>query len=319
MSLGLLLACLVLVDAQNSGDVGAMLRQGKDSSPQVLAAYMPWFGDKSHIDVGYSSHDLDVVRRQIDEAVNMGISGFVVDWNGPRRPYTDKSFAIVQQVASEKHFQVALLYNESDDPDQSTDETIADLDKAYQSYFGPQAAYRDSYVTYKGRPVVFVFPKSGQTNWDRVRQHVNSWPSPPLLLYKDVPGKFANAFDGAYVWVHPGKKGWAPDGSDWGKQHLEDFYKKMKDEFPSKVLVPGAWPGFDDSRAHWGLNRHMDPRCGKTLEETLQMARNFSGPNPVPFLLVQTWNDYEEGTAIERRALKDCDGNGRHSQFSEGS
>jgi hypothetical protein len=49
----------------------------------------------------------------------------------------------------------------------------------------------------------------------------------------------------------------------------------------------------------------MDTRCGKTLEETLHMAEENSGPNPRPFLLVETWNDYEEGTALERRSL-DC-------------
>jgi hypothetical protein len=72
------------------------------------------------------------------------------------------------------------------------------------------------------------------------------------------------------------------------------------------MVVAGAWAGFDDSRAKWGLNRHMDPRCGKTLQDTLRMAEQFSGPNPVPFLLLETWNDYEEGTALERRVLSNC-------------
>jgi hypothetical protein len=297
---------MVLVDVQN-GEISSLVREWKTASPpKVLAAYMPWFGDKNHIDVGYSSHDLDVLRRQIDEAASMGIAGFVVDWNGPRRAYTDRSFALMEQVASEKQFQVALLYNESGDGDQSTDDTISDLDFAYKNYFGPEARYRDAYITFNNRPVIFIFPKSGKTDWDRVRQHISNWAAPPLLLYKDDSSHYANAFDGFYVWVHPGNKGWASDGSDWGKQHLEDFYKRMKDKYPGKITVAGAWPGFDDTRAHWGLNRHMDTRCGKTLEETMHMAQEFSGPNPFPFLLVQTWNDYEEGTEIERRALKAC-------------
>jgi len=57
--------------------------EGSQRPPKILAAYMPWFGDPRHLDVGYSSHDPDVIRRQIDEAVSMGISGFAVDWNGP--------------------------------------------------------------------------------------------------------------------------------------------------------------------------------------------------------------------------------------------
>lgn len=302
-----LLSFMMLGNAQDNG-VRARLQQWKraGSPPKAIAAYMPWFGDKNHIDVGYSSHDLDVLRRQIDEAVNLGISGFAVDWNGSRHAYTDQSFALMEQVASEKYFQVGLLYNESDDAEQSTDETISDLDKAYKDYIGPQARYRDAYLTFNDRPVIFIFPKSGRTDWNRVRQHVSVWAAPPILLYKDGSSQFANAFDGFFVWVHPGKKGWAADGGDWGKQHLEDFYKKMKDEYPGKIVVAGTWPGFDDSRARWGLNRRMDARCGKTLEDTLRLAQEFSGPNPLPFVLVETWNDYEEGTAIERGSAEHC-------------
>src|SRR5947208_8158644 len=85
------------------------------------------------------------------------------------------------------------------------------------------------------------------------------------------------SLDGFYVWINPGKKGWKADGSAWGKDHLEDFYQRMKDKYPEKILVAGAWPGFNDDRASWGLNRHMDTRCGKTLEETLRIAEEHSG------------------------------------------
>ena len=212
-----------------------------------------------------------MIRRQIDEAVSMGIAGFAVDWNGPTHTYTDKNFEIMEKIANEKQFHVALLYNESDDPAQSTDATITSLDRAYQAYFGPDAPYRSAYMTYNNRPVVFIFPKSGKTDWNLVRQHVNSWATPPLLVYKE-DSPYANVLDGFYVWVNPGKKGWEANGSAWGKDHLEDFYKRMRDKYPDKLLVAGAWPGFDDSKASWGLNRHMDTRCGKTLEETLQIA-----------------------------------------------
>ncbi|HSS98700.1 MAG TPA: hypothetical protein VLK33_16815 [Terriglobales bacterium] len=298
------LTCMVVTARSN--DVGTMLEQwNSDNRPKAIAVYMPWFGDPRHIDVGYSSQDPDVMRRQIDEAAGMGITGFAVDWNGPEHTYTDKNFAMMEQIASEKHFQVALLYNECDDPAQSTDATITALDKAYKSYFGPDAPYRSAYMTYNNRPIFFIFPKSGKTDWNLVRQHVNNWATPPLLVYKE-DSPYANVLDGFYVWINPGKKGWQSNGSGWGKDHLEDFYKRMRDKYPEKIMVAGAWPGFDDSKASWGLNRHMDTRCGKTLEETLHMAEEEnSSPNPKPFLMIQTWNDYEEGTALERRSL-DC-------------
>src|SRR6202790_4963466 len=109
---------------------------------------MPWFGDHTHRDVGYSSKDATLLRKQMQEARRIGIGAFVVDWYGESRPYSDHNFALLQQAASESHFHVALLYNEPEDDDnQGTEEAIAALDKAYKSYFGPQAEYRDAYLT----------------------------------------------------------------------------------------------------------------------------------------------------------------------------
>ena len=41
--------------------------------------------------------------------------------------------------------------------------------------------------------------------------------------------------------------------------------------------------------------------CGKTFEESLRLFRRYyTSDRPLPFLMVVTWNDYEEGTAVER-------------------
>jgi hypothetical protein len=279
--------------------------------PTLLAVYMPWFGDHTHMSVGYTSDNPSVLRKQIQKARSTGIAAFVVDWYGDSAPYSDHNFALLQKVASKNHFQVALLYNEPEDEDaEATDGAIAAFDKAYKSYIGPSAKYRDAYFTYQGRPVIFIFPKQGHVDWNRVTQHCSDWAAAPLLIYKDEPpANFANDFAGSYPWVQPGPGGWAADGSNWGEQYLENFYKSMKDKHPDKLAVGGAWPGFDDSAAKWGLNRHMQAGCGKTFDETLHLySRFYTISNPLPFLLIETWNDYEEGTAIERGISSGCNG-----------
>jgi hypothetical protein len=286
--------------------------------PKLLAVYMPWFGDHTHMEVGYSSQDPGVLRKQIQQARHMGISAFVVDWYGENNPYSDHNFALLQQIASESHFQVALLYNEVLDEDaQATDDAIAAVDEAYKNYFGPTARFRDAYLTYNGRPMMFIFPKGGHVDWNRLREHCNNWGTPPLLIYKDQPPpQFADDFAGSYAWVQPGPGGWAPGGSNWGEAYLDSFYKTMQ-KHPDKIAVGGAWPGFDDSAAKWGLNRHIQSACGKTLDETLNFyERYYDSSKPLPFLLIETWNDYEEGTAVERRTATDCgnDGNVKTSQ-----
>jgi len=98
----------------------------------------------------------------------------------------------------------------------------------------------------------------------------------------------------------------------WGEQYLEEFYKNMTDKHPEKVAVGAAWPSFDDSAAKWGLNRHMQSRCGKTLDDTLRFyQRYFDDARPLPFLLIETWNDYEEGTAVERLSFTQCSESGQ--------
>jgi hypothetical protein len=81
----------------------------------------------------------------------------------------------------------------------------------------------------------------------------------------------------------------------------------MADKHPDKIAVGGAWPGFDDSAASWGLNRHIESACGKTFDATLTLYQKYyDGSKPLPFMLIETWNDYEEGTAIERRSVANC-------------
>jgi hypothetical protein len=293
--------------------------QAPRSSPKLLAVYMPWFGDHVHMDVGYSSNDPAVLRRQIQQAHKMGISAFVVDWYGDTRPFSDHNFALLQEAADENHFQVGLLYNESEDDDgQATDEAVAALDKAYKAYIGPEARHRAAYLTYNGHPLIFIFPKHGKVDWNRIVEYCRGWESPPLLLYKDEPpAQFAADFAGLYAWVQPGRQGWTADGSNWGEQYLEDFYKNMRNNHPDKIAVGAAWPGFDDSAAKWGLNRHMQSRCGKTFEDSLHLdGRYFDASNPLPFVMIETWNDYEEGTAIERLSFTKCSQSG---QFGSGS
>jgi hypothetical protein len=267
---------------------------------------MPWFGDHNHMNVGYSSDDPAVVRHQVQQARERGIYGFVVDWNGDRSPFSDHNFGLLERIASENHFHVALLYNEAegDDAEQATLDALNAFDRAYTTYIGPQAPYHDAYLTYEGRPLIFVFPKKGHTDWNRVREQSSHWQSPPLLIYKDEPpSQYSADFSGAYAWVQPGSGGWKPDGSNWGQEYLDNFYRTMRSKHPDEIAVGGAWPSFNDSAAAWGLNRHMDSRCGQTLEDTLGLyKRYYDGAHPLPFMLIETWNDYEEGTAIERNA-----------------
>jgi len=74
----------------------------------------------------------------------------------------------------------------------------------------------------------------------------------------------------------------------------------MASKYPDKLIVGGEWSNFDDSKASWGLNRHISARCGQTFADTSSLWRKYFPPNNLlPFVMIETWNDHEEGTAIE--------------------
>jgi hypothetical protein len=274
-----------------------------NGDPMMLAAYLPWFGQPGHINVGYSSQDRVVLEKQVDQAKQLGLAAFVVNWYGQRHTFEDKAYTLMQQVAADKNFKVAIMYDEDDsDPSAETDNIISDLQYAYDRYIGPHAIVpRGAYLTYQDRPLIFIFPKGGHADWNRVRQAANGWETPPLLIYKDIHPELASDFDGFYAWVNPGKQGWQSDGSNWGQQYLDSFYKTMMTEYPNKIAVGAAWAGFNDSQASWGQNRKMDYRCGRTFMDTMRLFhRYYDQQHPLPYLMIETWNDYEEGTAIER-------------------
>jgi hypothetical protein len=272
-------------------------------SPEILAVYEAWFGHPRHISpavVGYSSHDPDAIHRQIKEAKSMGISAFVVDWYGDRQPFIDQSYALLQTEAEKQKFHIAMMYDESSQEDGATDEAIADFTTFRDTYLSPNSPGHDAYLTYEGRPVIFIFPTHGHTDWNRVKKFTDTWNPKPWLIDENVPGQYSNSLDGFYAWVNPGPKGWAPDGSNWGDQYLADFYQTMVTKYPDKIIVGGAWSQFDDSKASWSLNRHMSARCGQTFRDTFNFWRKYvPADQPIPFILIATWNDYEEGTDIE--------------------
>jgi hypothetical protein len=301
-----------------SGTTARLQHRAVGSAPETIALYEAWFGLPEHISVGYSSQDPAVLKQQIHHAQAMGISAFVVDWYGDREPFIDRAYQLMQQAAAKNHFHIAMMYDETDADDGATDETIADFTMFHDTYLAPNAPGHQAYLTYEGRPVIFIFPKGRHTDWTKVRAVVNRWQPAPLLIEENLPEPGdGGAFDGYYAWVSPGwvapgQKAASQDGSNWGDQYLSNFYETMK-KYPDKIIVGGAWAQFNDAKASWGLNRHISARCGQTFKDTLNYWHTeFPPDQPIPFLMLETWNDYEEGTAIER-GLPTCSPDGAAS------
>jgi hypothetical protein len=286
------------------------------SNTLILAHWLGWFGRPNHRQPvpPYLAPDSRAISRQIAAAQSMGIDGFIVDWYGPAtglsltneadRAFIDQATqALFAQAQNASDFQVALMYDYGalrDVPNsQRTDRMISDLRYAIDTYLTYTA-----YLTYDSRPLLFLFPYDdvrpdvrldevanavSQTNLSLIYQ--NPTTDPAILPY----------VDGFFAWVQPVTyDAWQPDGSDWGGGYLDWFYRTMADPtLPySQMLTVGAvWPGFNDSLAPWGSwpPRFIARRAGQTWDDTWDLAIN----HQPPLVQIVTWNDWEEGTAIE--------------------
>jgi hypothetical protein len=67
------------------------------------------------------------------------------------------------------------------------------------------------------------------------------------------------------------------------------------------LTIGALYKGFDDFEASWSANRVTAQQCGQVLLNTAnEISKYFGGTKPqLPYVQVITWNDYEEGTAIE--------------------
>src|SRR5690242_725917 len=148
------IAIAVLVFLFSSGCYRSSVRhaldqavRGVDTEPKIIADYQPWFGDHQHINIGYSTQDPVVLRKQVQRARELGIYAFAVDWYGERHPFLDGSYALLQKVAGENHFHVALMYDETEeDNGHATEDALAAMFHAYRNYIGPDAPHREAYL-----------------------------------------------------------------------------------------------------------------------------------------------------------------------------
>jgi hypothetical protein len=194
------------------------------------------------------------------------------------------------------------------------------LDYANSTYFNSNA-----YLKVSGRPVVSFFIAESQylsqcntsscsvagtsctsstdcwaKLWNAVRTHIQGYSQGnPMLLFRDSPGFTHQQTDGAFAWKNHYRTNCSDPEDLLGLCSLDHFYAKAR---TSTLQGWGAaWKGSGVTAA-WDQSDPTIPlRCGTTWLQTLAEARNagYSSSSQLPYLQVASWNDYDEGTAME--------------------
>ena len=272
------------------------------TSTLVLAAYQAWFGLPNHLPAPYTSTDPIAIARHLEWAQDRGIDGFVVDWYGPPDGLTndgDRGFidqattTLLQQAENTPNFKVGLMYDEGTLRHVTaftTTRVISDL--LYATHYFTSSHY----LTLSDRPALYVFPYPDvdeNIDWTQVRQQLGV----DVTLLTMGPNTSAPShdthFDGFYAWVQATP--WIPyHCTDVGLGYLDWFYRTMQGiTYADKLMVGGVWPGF--YALSWDKGRCMERRCGRTWRDTWALVEQFRPP----VVLIETWNDFEEGTDTE--------------------
>ena len=251
------------------------------SATKIYANWVPWWGNASHINVGYSSSDPNELKRQVNDMLSRGIDGVIVDWYSATS-LDQPTQALKKEVEQHPGFEFALMpdsgaYTGVADP---TAKLIADLNYAASMYFASP-----NYMRLKGKPVVFPFGlESFPIDWNAVLAAVQGGPA---FIFRNVSGFTATGSSGAYAW-----------GPDQSSSYADYFYSNAL--VLNKPTYGFVSKGFNDSLAAWGQNRFLDQQCGQEWLNTFALANKYYSPSqPLSYMQIVTWNDYEEGTAIE--------------------
>jgi PKD repeat protein len=290
---------------QTNGNLGATNISKVDTrtllypsaTANIYVHFMPWFGQSSHMNVGYSSNDPAQVRRQVDDMLSRGISGAIVDWYGPDKTWNNTTTLLLMQEAETRNGQFRFAVTEDKGALQAcansagcsvTQQLISDLTYAYNTFEGSPA-----YLRIGGRPAVFFFDVDRYTiDWSAVVANV---PGNPLLIFRNSGGFTHSYSSGSFAWIILN----STDPNDWSQSYLDNFYTKAL-SYPLLHAYAATYKGFNDTLASWGANRIMSQNCGQTWLNTFNEIGNYySGANQLENLQIVTWNDYEEGSEIE--------------------
>ena len=278
----------------------------------VLADYMMWYdptlfdGTKT-FDMPaagpYNSDDVATIQRQVAQAQQACLDGFSPHWYGPQEPRTTANFNTLLQASAGTNLRHAAVLQSNILPRATEQMQVDAINYILQNW-----ANHPNYLKIDGRPVVIFtdMPRPwGSTaralqGWARVRQQTD--PDHHMLwMAEGYATTFLPTFDGQYVYRIDHRA--CPQC--WLKQPM--YAQNVRDratEVGTKLYFADTIaPGFDDSRSRRiSIDYRVpapsfvrDRRAGAYYRDTFTVTAQTQGD----FLLVKSFNEWVEGTAIE--------------------
>jgi len=292
--------------SQNISKVNVHTLLYPGNTTKVLVHYLPWWNGSPRsngIITGYKSNDPTYANRLFTDLTSRGVDGVVIDWYG-QTDFTDAAWQVSMPVLAKfPKLSFSIMIDAGSfnfNPCAGCDINATVLNNlAYmeQKYF-PSSQY----LKYNGHPVVTEFGITALpgVDWAKIQA------AHPEIYWIHLDNAVATSgFDipssaGSFLWIDPPPAS-SPKSSTASMSQPNYFYTRAQTE-PSKVAFGAAFSGFNNSLASWngGTPQTIPQACGATWLSTFSTVNTYySASKQLPFLQLVTWDDYEEGTALE--------------------
>jgi hypothetical protein len=293
----------------------AASQQAAGVPKQVLAFYYPWYGNPqvsgrwvhwSEVDdlnqtIGnathypalgaYDSHDPDVVATHVNQACQIGVTGFIVSWWG-QGTFEDQAVPMLLDTALQCGLQITIYFETV--PGSIRDNALADVLYLLQNY-GSHPAW----LQVGDQPVIFVYSRAisqiGLDGWQWVIDQTNQQYSGGALFIGDrISSAAARVFDGIHTYNPTGQTAHkTPDEiRQWAQTTFPNWIATAGDRISCVTIIPG----YDDSKLGRPEPRPItDRRNGETYRVLWEEA---IAANP-DWIVITSWNEWHEGSEIE--------------------
>ncbi len=273
----------------------------------VLAFYYMWYSPttwstKTMSDLPtaqYTSSDDATIDRQLTEASQSGITGFISSWWG-QGDATDTNFgkllahsATLQQTTGYPF--ASSIYFESDAPAfNTTARIVSGLQYAMAHY-----ANDPHFFHWHGKPVFFFWHPLGNNrtlaDWSSIRQQVDP-NNQTIWSAEGVDNSLLSVFDGIHLF----------SAAYWGIQHnnitqVDQGFRKQIDSYnqehhTQKIWAAGVLPGYDDTRVPGRTGTYVVPRNNGATYRSSWTGALASAPD---WVTITSFNEWFEGAMIE--------------------
>lgn len=278
-----------------------------DTNRPVLSFFYPWYTSSDWCSCHmsdlpasrYNSNDSATINRQVQQAADAGINGFISSWWGPGDK-TDNSFqkvlnssAALQQRTG-YHF-ASTIYFESDSPHLQGQGSIA----SGLSYVIAHYSHNANFIRWNGKPIIFIWDPLGGgrtlSEWSSILNRVD--PRRQVLWSAEgVDVSLLNVFDGIHLF----------SGGYWGLQHgnmrwVDQDFRNQVNAYNAqhrthKIWAAGVVPGFNDTRVPGRTNPIVVPRNNGANYRYSWDSAIASNPD---WITVTSFNEWYEGSMIE--------------------